>query len=444
MAIENDNVVYVVHSIDTEGPLYESLDATFERLEKHFGITLDPSKTTLEQIQRAELDLGGVEKQVAKAFSPELLDYIDNYGKLERMLETIGSKAFRNEYPDSYGGGWIYNWHCVDHVGYDINPRKKDIGFHNIFDYYSEFIRETDAPDNIHWHFHPTHHRNISHLNVNTYLRDNKIFETIARRIIERDWFPSVNRAGYHTERPDSHWFLEQWMPFDLSNQSFNGEDEQIDLSGGRFGDWRRAPDDWSVYRPAHDDYQLPGSCRRYIARCLNVGTRMRCINENEVRKAFKHAKDTGAAIMGLTNHDSRDMAPDVNVVRELIKKVSPDFPNVNFKYCDVREAFNRCIFNSYSVPEKNLLDGTLERTAIEGQLKLTVEAREDTFGPQPFLAVETVGGEFHHDNFDFQEPFRKWTYIFDEHTFPIKTIRNIGVASNDEKGFYHTIHFEL
>jgi len=444
MAIENDNVVYVVHSIDTEGPLYESLDATFERLEKHFGITLDPSKTTLEQIQRAKLDLGGVEKQVAKAFSPELLDYIDNYGKLERMLETIGSKAFRNEYPDSYGGGWIYNWHCVDHVGYDINPRKKDIGFHNIFDYYSEFIRETDAPDNIHWHFHPTHHRNISHLNVNTYLRDNKIFETIARRIIERDWFPSVNRAGYHTERPDSHWFLEQWMPFDLSNQAFSGEDEQIDLSGGRFGDWRRAPDDWSVYRPAHDDYQLPGSCRRYIARCLNVGTRMRCINENEVRKAFKHAKKTGSAIMGFTNHDSRDIAPDVNVVRELIKKVAPEFPDVNFKYCDVREAFNRTIFNTFSVPEKNLITGQLEKTSIAGQLKLTVKAREDTFGPQPFLAVETVGGEFHHDNFDFQEPFRKWTYFFDEHTFPINTIKKIGVASNDEKGFYHTIHFEL
>jgi hypothetical protein len=443
MAIENDNVVYVVHSIDTEGPLYESLDATFERLEKHFGINLTPSKSTLEKIQQAELDLGGVEKQLAKAFSPELLSYIDNYGKLEQMLETIGSESFRNKLPDSYGGGWIYNWHCVDHVGYNINPRKKDIGFHNIFDYYSEFIRETDAPDNIHWHFHPTHHRGISHLNVNTYLRDNKIFETIARRIIERDWFPSVNRAGYHTERPDSHWFLEQWMPFDLSNQAFSGEDEQIDLSGGRFGDWRRAPDDWSIYKPAHDDYQLPGNCRRYIARCLNVGTRMRCINENEVRKAFRRAKETGSAIMGFTNHDSRDMAPDVNAVRELIKKVSPEFPDVKFKYCDVREAFNRAIFNAFSAPKDNLLKGQLEKTSIDGQLKLTIEAREDTFGPQPFLAVETVGGEFHHDNFDFQEPFRKWTYVFDEHTFPIDTIKKIGVASNDKKGFYHTIHFE-
>lgn len=33
-------------------------------------------------------------------------------------------------------------------------------------------------------------------------------------------WFPLVNRAGMHNERPDSNWFLEQWIPFDASNQS--------------------------------------------------------------------------------------------------------------------------------------------------------------------------------------------------------------------------------
>ena len=443
MTNSKEKVVYVVHSIDTEGPLYESLTATFERLEKHFGVSLPPSKENLAKIQRAEIDLGGREKQIAKAFSPQLLDYIDNYGKLDRMLEHIGSESFRNKMRDSFGGGWIYNWHCVDHIGYDVNPRKKDIGYHNIFDYYSEFIETTNAPDKIHWHFHPTHHRKISHLNVNTYLRDNKIFEIIARRIIERNWFPSVNRAGFHMERPDSHWFLEQWMPFDLSNQAFRESEEQIDLAGGRFGDWRRAPDDWSIYQPDHDDYQIPGNCRRYIGRCLNVGTRMRCINEEEVRKAFKYADENGSAIMGFTNHDSRDMAPDVDHVRSLISAVKPDFPDVKFKFSDVREAFNRALFGRYEPPQKNLLEGSLKQTDIERQWKLTVNSREKTFGPQPFLAVETKDGNFHHDNFDFQEPFRKWTYIFDEHTFPMNTVKRIGVSTNDVYGFFHILHFK-
>ncbi|PKD43235.1 hypothetical protein [Rhodohalobacter barkolensis] len=437
-----EKVVYVVHSIDTEGPLYESLEATFERLEKIFGLQIEPTSENLRKIQNQKLDLGGLEEQAARVVAPQLINYNDDYGKIRKMLERIGSKKFRNRMPDSYGSGWIYNWHCVDHVGYDVNPRKKDIGFHNIFDFYREFIRDTGAPDKIHWHFHPTHHRNISHLNVNTYLRDNKIFEILARRIIERNWFPSVNRAGFHVERPDSHWFLEQWMPFDLSNQAFPEEDEQADLIEGRFGDWRRSPDDWSIYRPSHDDYQVPGNCRRYIGRCLNVGTRMRCINEMEVRKAFDLADRQGTALMGFTNHDFRDMQADVELVQKLLSKAKSDYPDVKFKYCDAREAFNRVIFGDYNPPEKNILSGSLDQTKVAGQWKLTVEASENTFGPQPFLAVETKDGRFHHDNFDFQKHFRTWSYVFDEHTFPMDTVKNIGLGTNDERGFFHTLHF--
>ena len=57
---------------------------------------------------------------------------------------------------DSFGGGWIYNWFCVDHVGYEINPRRRDMGYHNIYDRYLEFIDKYNAHmDSIHWHFHP-------------------------------------------------------------------------------------------------------------------------------------------------------------------------------------------------------------------------------------------------------------------------------------------------
>lgn len=440
---KSDKTVYVVHSIDTEGPLYESLEATFDRLKKIFGLEIEPTTANLRKIQNKGMDLGGKEDQAARVVAPQLINYNDNYGKIREMLSHIGSVDFRNKMTDSYGGGWIYNWHCVDHVGYEVNPRKKDIGYHNIFDYYTEFIRDTDAPDSIHWHFHPTHHRKISHLNVNTYLRDNKIFEIIARRIIERNWFPSVNRAGFHIERPDSHWFLEQWIPFDLSNQAFPGEDGQDDMQGGRFGDWRRAPADWSVYQPSHDDYQEPGNCRRYIARCLNVGTRMRCINKIEVEKAFRFANENGSALMGFTNHDFRDMEPDIDLVRSLIDSVKDNYPDVTFKYCDVREAFNRSLFGTYNKPDRNILKGDLSRTEVDGQLELTIKSSEKIFGPQPFLAIETKDGTFHHDNFDYQKPFRAWSYIFDDHTFPEDTLKNIGVAANDRRGFYHTLQFD-
>ena len=41
--------VYVVHCVDTEGPLHESVEATFERLKAIFGIDLEPSVALLRQ-----------------------------------------------------------------------------------------------------------------------------------------------------------------------------------------------------------------------------------------------------------------------------------------------------------------------------------------------------------------------------------------------------------
>lgn len=439
-----DKIVYVVHAIDTEGTLYESLEATFNRIKALFGVDLEATSENLRKLQQEKIDLGGIEKSIAKAFAPQLINYIDDYGKLKEMLRRIGSKTFREKLPDSFGGGWIYNWHCVDHVGYDTNPRKKDIGYHNIFDFYRQFIRDTDAPDEIHWHFHPTHHRRISHLNVNTWLRDNKVFELLARRIIERNWFPSVHRAGFHVERPDSHWFLEQWIPFDVSNQSVEEEEVQADMQDGRFGDWRRAPNDWSIYRPSHDDYQAAGQCRRYIARCLNVGTRMRNINESEVRKAFEYARENGSALMGFTNHDFREMSTDVDLVRELLAKVAPDYPDVKFRYAEVREAFNKALFDEYVEPEEDLFTAEFRKMDATSCLVLDVKANRPVFGPQPFLAIETRDGRFHHDNFDFYITGSHWTYTFDEHTFPPESLKRVGVGSNDKKGFPFTRVFEL
>jgi hypothetical protein len=439
MMEKEEKIVYVVHSIDTEGPLYESLSATFERVQKIFGLKIEPTQDNLSKLQNCELDIGGMEKQVAMVVAPQLIDYIDDYGKLGKMLERIGSREFRYILPDSFGDGWIYNWHCVDHIGYEDNPRRRDIGIHNIFDYYSEFIRRTNAPDVIHWHFHPTHHRFIANLNVNTWLRDDKFFRILARRVIERHWFPSVNRAGYHTERPDSHWMLEQWIPFDLSNQSFADDDGQIDVSGGRFGDWRRAPDDWSVYQPHHDDYQIPGNCKRYIARCLNVGTRMRNINEMEVRKAFLNARENGKTLMAFTNHDFREMSTDINYIRGLLKKVSLEFPDVRFKYAEAREAFNMIIYGNYKIPESRLFSIKLTENSDIGNHIFEVTSNRPLFGTQPFLAIETRDGNYFTDNFDIQVANQRWSYTFDEHTFRYDQLRKIGVASNDKHGFFDT-----
>ena len=91
-----------------------------------------------------------------KVVDPHLLTYNDTWDKVDAMLVEALSEGFRARVRDSEGAGWVYNWFCVDHVDYDVNPRWRDMGYHNIFDHYRSAIRETNSRlDGLHFHFHP-------------------------------------------------------------------------------------------------------------------------------------------------------------------------------------------------------------------------------------------------------------------------------------------------
>jgi hypothetical protein len=206
----------------------------------------------------------------------------------------------------------------------------------------------------------------------------------------------------------------------------------QFGLDGGRYGDWRRAPVNWQPYHPAHDDYQAMGDCRRWIARCLNVGTRYRLLTEADVRQAFVEAREGKPVVLGFTNHDFRDLRPDVESVRTLVAAVSKDFPGVEFEFSEAVAAM-RSALGLDSQPPCEL---ELSLTKVDETTHvLKVSSSTPTFGPQPWLALKTHSGTFHHDNFDILRPFHQWQYVFDEETFPLKALCAVGVAANNASG---------
>ena len=190
--------VYVVHCVDTEGPLHELVEATFERLKAIFGIDLEPSVALLRQLQAGEVDLGGIEQAVRKVVDPHLLDYNDTWDKVDGMLASCMSPAFREQTVDSEGNGWVYNWFCVDHVDYDLNPRRRDIGYHNVFDHYQSVIRETGSPqDGVQFHYHPHNfRREANHCATHWWASSDSLAQVLCRRVIDRRWFPAAHRAG--------------------------------------------------------------------------------------------------------------------------------------------------------------------------------------------------------------------------------------------------------
>jgi hypothetical protein len=432
-----EKIVYIVHAVDTEGPLYESLEATFIRLKEIFDIDMKPSYENLDKLRKKEFSLNGKEEVVSKVLDTSLLSYNDSWDKIDNMLANIMSPEFRNKMVDSFGGGWIYNWSCVDHVGYETNPRRRDMGYHNIYDRYIEFIDKYNAyMDSIHWHAHPMSTYKEAHRCATSFENSPHIHQVLCRRILERNYFPSVFSAGFHAERPDCNWFLEQWIPFDYSNISVEVEDEetglQNDIKQGTMDDWRRAPNDWSIYNPDFYDYQKRGSCKRYIARILNINTRVANISEFEVKKAFRRADQGRPTFMGVTNHDFRNMANEVDFVRNLIDKVSKEFPDVKFKFSEAKEAFNAVVHDGKY--EKLQLDIDLYQE--NGVYNLKVLTRNDeVFGPQPYLAIKTKSGRFIHDNFDFGLDGKSWHYVFNNNTVLGSDLAMVGIAANNIYG---------
>ena len=271
------------------------------------------------------------------------------------------------------------------------------------------------------------------HRLATSYINSPSLYQILCRRIIERKWFPTANRQGYNAERPDSHWILEQWIPFDYSNQSSPDEvTAASDFLQGRLGDWRTAPSDWSIYQPDHDNYQVPGNCRRKIARCLNIGTRNRLLNQGEVSRAFDRANRGFDTVLAFANHDFRDITEDIQNVRQMLKVSQTQFLGVRFYYCDAIEAM-RCVSigdaelkaESRIQINAELIGNTFYASLKSGQ----------TFGPQPFLALHTWDNRFIHDNFDSLKPGEVGSYVFDDHSVPLSALRAIGVASNDHFG---------
>ncbi len=398
--------LYVVHCIDTEGPLNETLEATFERLKHIYHIELEPSHETLKKLQKGEIDLGGKEESVKNTLNPHFLNYNNNWNKIDEMLEDCLSLNFRNKFKDSYGNGWIYNWHCVDHIDYDYNPRQRDMGYHKIFDHYKNILNKTNSnQDGMHFHYHPHPMVKYAHLCATRWLGPtDKLFQVLSRRIIDRKWFPSVNRPGFQVTRPDSHWFLEQYIPFDYASLSVENENftEQFDLSAGRSGDWRRAPITWEPYHPAHDDYQVPGNCNRWISRCLNIGTRFSNVDLKEVDRAFREAQDGKKVTLSFADHDFRDLRIDVREVYDLINKVSKKYPDIKFEFAEAAEAMRKAL----KLPKHDRCEINTElKKAGETAHVIEIKSSAPIFGSQPYFAIKSKSGQYFHDNLDFQIP---------------------------------------
>ena len=434
-----DSILYIVHCIDTEGPLYESIPETIKRFNEIYGKKLKPIADNLKKIQNLEINLNGNEASAAKCFSPQLLQYNENWKEVDQMLDKILSSKFRESLIDDFGGSWVYSWHCLDHLGFKKNPRKKSIGYGRIYRHYQKKLKETKSiRDEINWHFHPLSIKREPLAAATSYNNNFDLLNyVLARRIIDDDYFPTVNRPGFHSERTDSNVFLESWIPFDYANQFYEYDDNQPDIANHRFGDWSRAPKTWCGYNPSFHDYQSPGNFNRVIFRCLNIGTRIRCMKASHIDEAFLEAKKEGSAILSFANHDYRDMTNDLIELKNIINQFRSKYPDVKICFAGAEEAAIKHL--NYEEKDKLDIDFFINKNIITAEIKAG-----EIFGSQPFLDIKDKKNNYYHDNFDVVIPKKKWIYILDNQTIKKISIKTIAIGSAGKYGKFVTKKIEL
>lgn len=430
--------VYIVHCIDTEGPLYESLVATFERLKNIFEIDIEPTEENLKKLQEERIKLGGKEKEVSKAIDSSLLSTFKNFTEIENMLQKLNSSAFREELLDSSGNGWVCSWFCMEHVGFQgENPRMRVAGWHSIYDWYVNRIGYSFG-DIIGWHYHPLSvNGNYNSCGIN-YVASENIFEVLARNVIDRQFFPTIYRPGFHAERPDSHWLLEQWIPFDYANQAIleNVQYEQRDMKNGRFGNWIGAPTSWEPYHPDFVDYRKKGNCKRAIARCLNMNTRMRNITLSDFEQAFAEAQLGKTELVSFTDHDFRDICHDVDIMRGMLREVILRYPGVQFEFCNALEGMRKYY--------KLETAGCKLRVKLQfDRNSMSIMSEKNIFGAQPFFCIKMFGGRYIWSNLDFIGE-NEWSFVFDQDSVELDQIEKIGIAANSTSGVTEVIVIEV
>jgi len=423
--------IFFVHAVDTEGPLYESLDATFGRIKESFQLELEPSLQTLEKLRRKEIPLYGKEDVVADLVRGDRLNCHDTWDKIIAMHHVLMSHEFRSRLLDSWGQKYCFNWFCLDHVGYVRNPRRRAIGFHAVFEQYTHLLEEFNcARDRIYRHHHPLSFSRDAHRHGGNYSFSNLHNEILARRIIDHLWFPVANREGI-SENMDINLWLEQWIPFDFANLNTE-KDEGLkqQQAAGRTSalrvDWRGAPTDWSIYNPSVWDHRKSGQLKRYIARSLNLNARHSCIDEYELGKAFRQANDGQDVLVSYTNHDFRDMVTETQWIVDLIGGVARNYPNVRFRWSTAVEAMR-------AVLQLTKKDPPRFQIRLENNL-LHVLSDQLLWGPQPFLAILTKEGNYYHDNFIINGE-TSWVFPFDYDTISLDAVASVGVATNDSVG---------
>jgi hypothetical protein len=265
----------------------------------------------------------------------------------------------RGKLTDSLGLPARFSWFVLDNVGWQDNPRRRAMGFHEIWDQTQAAVV---APELDGWGFH--HHvvppcRHAVEYSTTTFSTP-WLEQSLCRRLLEREHFPSTFRAGGTVMRNDLSHYLERFIPFDYSPlPGYGGPGEQMD--------WRGTPR--VPYVPYSTDYRA-GSTWGVLGRVRWMVPAW----EDSWLHTVSEADIPESGIFAFALHDRRDPLPAIQRITALLK-------GREWKWATAQSA----IVEYAGIPDTPAPVLTIERVGET----YWIRSDREGFGATPFLAVD-------------------------------------------------------
>jgi len=327
---------------------------------------------------------------------------LNSWTDVDKMMRLIISADFRNKFPDSEGNPVKLSFFIMDWSRFYNSPTKRELGYGKIFDHYREHIL-TQLPKNdycIGWHYHhPYRDGSWQNGGWNKDWADNNEYEEqINRLIFEKNIYPVVYRAGGTIETNEQSLWLNDWIPFDYSSRSPEPSlmfylANLKNILKLRFKkplwDWSKAPNKWSFYHPSEKDYQKCGEMGRSILRCLDINSAAHKLTEKDIKEAFQEAKSSGRAVCSFFTHDFYKTADkEIGHALLMISDMAKHYPSVDFTYETALTAAQKLIFPTSKLNKLEI------KTSYNNDL-VDIKSDQNIFSPQPWVVIKSQNNEY-------------------------------------------------
>lgn len=326
-------------------------------------------------------------------------ELLATWAAVDAAMDKLFDQDFRARHPDPGGGTFRVGWFFLTWTGFATNPRERAFGYHAVRDHYLRRWGEALEAhgDEQHWHYHQPAPSGIGNEWGLDWHASREYEQILSRQLLERDWLPSVFRAGGTIMDAISSRWVDSWFPVDYSNRA------PLDLPG--LVDWSSGVAEWGLYHPSPEDFRVPGAGRRRMARCLDLRTTVAILDEADVVDAFERARHGRPAILSCFDHDYREIADRIDELRGLVHAVGRRYDDVTWRYAAPLEAVRGYL----DVPAQP----PLELDAAHHDGAVHVRASAPLFQSIPWLAAVTASGEVVHleEGVERLEPTRwRWT----------------------------------